>query len=450
MKKSVLVAVGMVVLTALVLSGCSRDANEGLPKVQTNGAISLSDTTFECGGTVLSDGGNKVTSRGLCWSATSEPRAVEGFMTKDGTGTGTYRSKIIGLVPETRYYYRAYATNSEGTSYGEEQTFVTKRSLFAPTVSTGLVTEIELITAECGGYVTATGGDSVVRYGVCWDTNPNPTTSSTTKVVLNYNTPNFTCTLANLMHSTTYHVRAFAVNTKGVSYGENRTFTTKVLPPIEMVSVSGGTFSMGSNNGLSNEQPVHSVSLGNFKMGKTEVTVEMWNAVMPNSMNRNEVNLFPVSGVSFNTVMDFITRLGLATKKNYRLPTEAEWEYAAGGGQSARYLYAAGLNDTVGFSARAWFALTSDFQKHTVSGLLPNNLGFFDLAGNVAEWCNDWYGDYTGEAVSNPKGPTSGIKKVFRGGSFSDEPDKCKTTARQNLDPNSPNTTLGFRLALTE
>lgn len=450
MKKSFLEAVGMVVLTALVLSGCSRDADEGLPKVQTNVVISVSDTTFECGGTVLSDGGNKVTSRGLCWSSTSEPMAVEGLMTKDGTGTGTYRSKILGLIPETRYYYRAYATNSQGTSYGEIKMFVTDKGVFAPTVSTGLVTDIELITAECGGYVTATGGDSVVRYGICWGVNPNPTTSSTTKVVLNYTTRDFSCTIANLNYSTTYHVRAFAVNSKGVSYGENRTFTTKVLPPIEMVAVAGGTFSMGSNNGLSNEQPVHSATLGNFKLGKTEVTIELWNAVMPNSMNRNEVNNLPVSGVTFNTVMDFITRLGLATKKNYRLPTEAEWEYAAGGGQGSRFLYAAGLNDTVGFSARSWFSLNSDAEKHTVASLLPNNLGIFDLAGNVAEWCNDWYGDYTSEALSNPKGPSSGTKKVFRGGSLSDDPAKCKTTARQNLDPNTPNSTLGFRIALTE
>jgi formylglycine-generating enzyme required for sulfatase activity len=366
----------------------------------------------------------------------------------DGSGLGTFRSKIKNLMPETRYCFRAYATNSEGTAYGEEQSFVTKKSVSLPSVTTALVSSIELISAECGGTITANGGDTITRCGICWDTNPNPTTSSTTKVVLTHTTDVFSCTMTELNYSTTYYVRAFAVNSKGVSYGETQMFKTKVLPAFEMISIVGGTYQMGSNIGFSNEQPVHSVTLNSFKIGKTEVTVELWNAVMLASQFRNELNANPISTINFNTVMEFITRLSLATKKNYRLPTEAEWEYVAGEGCGTRTLYATGLNDTVGINSRAWFLLNSDNGIHPVGMLLPNKLGVYDMGGNVAEWCNDWFGDYDSAAATNPKGPSSGTRKVYRGGSFSDTPDGCRTAVRQNLDPNVVRSNIGFRIAL--
>jgi formylglycine-generating enzyme required for sulfatase activity len=438
------------VLVLMMLVGCSKNLDENLPKVLTNSVISLTDSSFECGGTVTDDGGYNVTSRGLCWSSTGEPKAVEGSKTSDGIGLGTFRSKIKDLLPETKYYYRAYATNSAGTSYGEERYFITKVSASIPTIQTSLVSSIELITAECGGSISANGGDIITRCGICWDTNPNPTTSSATKVVLTYTSDVFSCTMADLNYSTTYFVRAFAVNSKGVAYGETQTFKTKVMPAFEMSSIAGGSFQMGSSNGLSNEQPAHTVTLSNFKIGKTEVNVELWNAVMPNSQFRNEQNNLPISNVSFNTVKDFITRLALATKLNYRLPSEAEWEYAAGGGSGTRTVYATGLNDTVGINGRAWFSLNSNNAFHAVGTLLPNKLGLLDMGGNVSEWCNDWFGDYTGDASTNPKGSSSGTKKVYRGGSYSDGPESSKTTARFSLDPNSSQTNLGFRIALNE
>lgn len=449
MRKHLIFAAVIGVL-GLMLGACNRDLDAGMPVVSTNGIISFTDTSFECGGTVISDGGNPIVKRGICWSATGEPTIASANKTEDGSGLGTYRSKIFGLAPETRYYYRAYASNSEGTSYGTEHSIVTKKALFVPTVTTNAISSIELTTADCGGIVTDNGGDTVVRYGICWDINPNPTTSLTTKVVLSYSTPVFYCSMANLKYSTTYYVRAFAVNTKGVSYGENKTFKTKTLPEIPLVSIVGGSFQIGSSNGLANEMPVHSVTLSNFKIGTTEVTVNLWNAVMPNSQARNERNILPISNVSMNDAMEFITRLGLATNKNYRLPTEAEWEYVAGEGSGARTFYAVGLNDTVNFSDRAWYANNAGDAIHSVGSLLPNKLGVYDLGGNVMEWCNDWYGDYTSTSVVDPKGPASGNKKVIRGGSFLDPASNCRTSIRLGKDPNTRNATTGFRIALSE
>ena len=433
-----------------LMSSCNRDLDANLPKVTTNSVLSLTESSFECGGMVVSDGGFSVLKRGICWSSIGEPTAASENKTEDGVGLGLFLSRITGLTPETKYYYRAYATNSEGTSYGEESFIITKKSLLVPSVSTNQVSAIELTTAEAGGNITSNGGESIVRCGVCWDVNPNPTTSLATKIVLNYTTPSFTCDLSGLNYSTVYHIRAFAVNSKGVAYGEDRTFNTKTMPEMAMTSIVGGTFQMGSSNGFSNEMPVHTVTLSNFKMGTKEVTVELWNAVMPSSENRNELNNLPISGISLNDAMEFLNRLALATNKNYRLPTESEWEYVAGEGSGVRTLYATGTNDSASFVERAWYAVNSDNMIHPVATLAPNKLGIYDMGGNVLEWCSDWYGDYSSATTVNPKGATSGTKKVLRGGSFADPAANCRTSIRQYLAPNQLNSQTGFRIALTE
>lgn len=437
-------------LVALLLGACTGDPEEGLAQVTTNGVLSVTETTFESGGTVVSDGGNGVIKRGICWATTAEPTVGGPNKTEDGVGLGVFRSKLTGLTPNTKYYYRAYATNSAGTAYGTEYFFTTRKTVTVPVVTTMPIADIELTTASCGGIISDNGGDSIVRCGICWDVNPDPTTSSAGKVVMNYSEQVFQCNLSDLKHSTKYYVRSFAVNPKGVAYGENITFTTKILPEIAMASISGGTFQMGSYIGPSNEAPMHWVTLDAFKIGIKEVTVELWNAVMPNSENRNLQNNKPVSNVSMNDAMTFIYRLGLATNKNYRLPTEAEWEFVAGEGVGSRTMYATGLNDTAAFAERAWYLGNADGDVHPVGTLQPNKLGVYDLGGNVLEWCNDWYGDYSASDVVNPKGAASGPKKVLRGGSFLDPASVCRTSLRQSMEPNKRNPTTGFRIALTE
>ena len=221
---------------------------------------------------------------------------------------------------------------------------------------------------------------------------------------------------------------------------------------LEMVFVQGGTFEMGSNDGYSNEKPVHSVTLDDFSIGKTEVTQTQWREVMgsdPPGLDNKGCDQCPVEGVTWDDVQNFITKLDQKTGKTYRLPTEAEWEYAAKGGNESRgYPYSGSSNlDDV-----AWNNQNSGNKTHPVGQKQPNELGLYDMSGNVWEWCGDWYGPgyYQGNPVSNPKGPSSGSIRVNRGGSWYDYPEICHTTIRNYYTPDNRRNFLGFRLVLDQ
>ena len=196
------------------------------PIVTTLEIAGLSQTTAVAGGNVTSDGGAEVTARGVCWSTSQEP-TVEGEHTTDGAGTGEYQSNLSGLTANTTYYVRAYATNSEGTAYGEEISFTTleEHIVVEPTVVTVSVSEVTETTAVTGGNVTSDGGGEVSARGVCWSTSQDPTVegSHTTDGT---GTGEFVSNLTDLNDNTTYYVRAYATNEQGTSYGEQMSFTT--------------------------------------------------------------------------------------------------------------------------------------------------------------------------------------------------------------------------------
>ena len=196
------------------------------PIVTTLEIAGLSQTTAVAGGNVTSDGGAEVTARGVCWSTSQEP-TVEGEHTTDGAGTGEYQSNLSGLTANTTYYVRAYATNSEGTAYGEEISFTTleEHIVVEPTVVTVSVSEVTETTAVTGGNVTSDGGGEVSARGVCWSTSQEPTVegSHTTDGT---GTGEFVSHLTDLNDNTTYYVRAYATNEQGTSYGEQMSFTT--------------------------------------------------------------------------------------------------------------------------------------------------------------------------------------------------------------------------------
>ena len=220
-----------------------------------------------------------------------------------------------------------------------------------------------------------------------------------------------------------------------------------------MLKVDGGTFAMGSNNGESNEAPVHEVTLSSYYIGETEVTQALWTAAGAVNRSYFQVNdRLPVENATWEECQEFIDRLNVLTGYHFSLPTEAQWEFAArGGNESKGYLYAG--SDDIG--AVAWYSGNSnvgDTRTHVVASLQPNELGLYDMSGNVTEWCQDWYGRYSGAAQVDPTGPTEEEsyreRGVQRGGSWVDVATKCRVTARNAYDNSQALNRHGMRLAL--
>ena len=217
------------------------------------------------------------------------------------------------------------------------------------------------------------------------------------------------------------------------------------LPKIEMVYVKGGTFTMGAtpeqgNDALDDEKPAHKVTLDSYYIGKYEVTNELWKAVMGGTIVSREgaKDNEPVVFVSWDDIQRFLRKLNAMTGKNYRLPTEAEWEFAARGGNASRGYKYAGSNIR---NEVMWYW----DNIHEVGTKSPNELGIYDMSGNVEEWCQDWYGDYSSSSQLNPKGPNSGSERVARSGSNCSN---CRVSMRYSRTPDSRYNDLGFRLAL--
>lgn len=220
----------------------------------------------------------------------------------------------------------------------------------------------------------------------------------------------------------------------------------------DMVFVQGGTFQMGSNEG-DDEKPVHSVTVGSFYIGKYEVTQKQWRNIMgsdPPELYFKGCAQCPVDNVSWNDVQEFIQKLNQRTGKTYRLPTEAEWEYAARGGKQSRGYTYSGSNEV---GEVAWYTENSGYKRYPVGQKKPNELGLYDMTGNVREWCNDWYGYdyYQSTPSSNPQGPSNGYFRVGRGGgSYNDKPAYQRVARRFSLSPSFRRLDTGFRLARTE
>ena len=220
-----------------------------------------------------------------------------------------------------------------------------------------------------------------------------------------------------------------------------------------MKAVQGGTFTMGSSDedteADSDEKPAHSVTLSNFWIGQTEVTQELWEKVMKNNPSYFKGNKLPVESVSWTDCQDFIKELNTKTGKKFRLPTEAEWEYAArGGNKSKGYKYSGG-ND---LGKVAWYRDNSSEKTHDVGTKGANELGIYDMSGNVLEWCSDWFSDsyYSSSPASNPQGPNTGPGRVMRGGCWFDYAKYCRVAYRNGINPGNRRSYLGLRLVLSE
>ena len=215
----------------------------------------------------------------------------------------------------------------------------------------------------------------------------------------------------------------------------------------DMVLVEGGSFLMGNEQGADLEKPVHKVILSDFYIGKFEVTQKQWTQVMGNNPSEDFIcDDCPVIYVSYYDVKKFIEKVNSLSDKHYRLPTEAEWEYASRGGKLSKgYLYSGSNNPR----DVAWYAANSNSELHPVGQKKPNELGIYDMSGNVWEWANDLisYTYYEESPAENPKGPDSGNCNAIRGGCFIDSPVRLSVTLRGHEFPDKRFSILGFRLA---
>ena len=233
------------------------------------------------------------------------------------------------------------------------------------------------------------------------------------------------------------------------SYNE-QTFRVKGVE-FKMIKVEGGTFRMGAtseqgSDAYDSEKPVHSVTLSDYYIGETEVTQELWEAVMgsnPSYCKGN--NQRPVERVSWNDCQEFINKLNRLTGKNFRLPAEAEWEYAARGGKYSRGYKYSGRNDV---DEVAWYESNSGETTHPVATKEANELGLYDMNGNVWEWCKDWYGYYQSNSQTNPTGPSRGEFRVLRGGSWFNDDRDLRVSGRGGFTPDGRGSNFGLRLAL--
>ena len=256
-----------------------------------------------------------------------------------------------------------------------------------------------------------------------------------------------TVTATGLKTQTTYYYR-IKTDTGGVTFeSDTRTFVTKKTDlsltvkgvSFDMVYVEGGSFDMGAtyeqvDDAWDNEKPVHRVTLSGYYIGMYEVTQELWEAVMGSNPSYHAGSQYPVESVSWNDCKEFISRLNSLTGRRFRLPTEAEWEYAARGGNKSRHYKYSGSDN---IDDVAWYWDNSGYYgTHAVGTKSPNELGIYDMSGNVWEWCSDGWGDYSAEAQTNPQGPSSDSLRVLRGGRWGSRARYCRVSNRDygNLD----------------
>lgn len=239
-------------------------------------------------------------------------------------------------------------------------------------------------------------------------------------------------------------------NMKGINNCNNYVDITINNLTFRMIYIQAGEFQMGaSNNDLSafgDEKPAHHVLISHdYYIGETPVTQDLWNGIMNNNPSHFVAGTNPVETVSWNDCQEFIIRLNDLSGKTFRLPTEAEWEFAARCCRSNSHQTTC-KKDELGQSA--WYEENADGTTHSVASKKPNELGIYDMLGNVWEWCSDRYGNYQSCAQMDPLGPSSGMFRVFRGGSWAKGAIHCTITSRSGWGESDKDNNIGLRLVM--
>ena len=236
--------------------------------------------------------------------------------------------------------------------------------------------------------------------------------------------------------------------------GEDRLVTVGSVT-FTMIPVKGGTFQMGATKeqtgeARKDEKPVHTVTLDNFQIGETEVSQALWREVMGSNPSTYKGNDLPVTNITWEDCQEFIKKLNERTGKQFRLPTEAEWEFAARGGTASKGYMFSGSDEV---RSVAWHNRDSNRDRHNgpyaIKSKDPNELGIYDMSGNVNEWCQDWFGDYTADLQTNPQGPATGKEHVYRGGSWWYYGMSCRVS-RRNSGVKDVRGVIGLRLAMSK
>ena len=360
---------------------------------------------------------------------------------------------------------KARVYNSEQEKKELEMTILIVGS--TPRCITNDVTDIKYTSAIFNGKIESDGGYSLSQWGFCWNSSGNPTIEDNMSTDNNY--WNFTYTAETLLPNETYYLRTYATNSKGTFYGNEVVFSTDAIALVE-----GGTFMMGSDTTSADESPMHSVTLGSYYISKREVTnseyCKFMNIVGVDEdgcidnicyisveksdcdiiyNDNDDIEAFVCVEGTENKPASYLTWYGASQYCSWaggRLPTEAEWEFAAKGGI---------LSNNTAFSGStniedvAWYSNNSDDEAKNIGAKNANELGIYDMSGNVWEWCSDYYAeDYYSNSISDdPKGPETGTHRVIRGGSFSSFDDNCTVSNRNFYKMEITRKYIGFRLA---
>ena len=428
-------------------------------------AVSVSNigyTRVVVSSSLLDNGGADIVEKGFVYSTEHNlPTISDAKMLSTDMGT-SLTATLDSLTPGTTYYVRAYAVNSHDIGYGAVTPITTLRAS-APTLGALTIGSVYSTSAQASIVIESDGGVSITSYGFYYSTTHTTPGEGDTRVEGTLNGTLLTARLDGLTPATAYYVRAYATNVTGTTYSDTKTLTT--LSPssdteitvsgvtFKMVAVEGGTFTMGAtseqgSDASDDEKPAHRVTLSDYYIGETEVTQALWQAVMGDNPSYFQGDLQrPVEQVSWNDCQEFIEKLNTLTGQYFRLPTEAEWEYAARGGNKSKGYKYAGSNT---ISDVAWYTSKSGITTHPIKTKQPNELGLYDMSGNVWEWCSDWYGNYSSSPTTNPTGPATGSNRVLRGGGWGGYAADCRVSTRYDGTPDFRSIGYGFRLSRSE
>ena len=464
------------ILLSLFLIGCKPDPE--VPTVTTQEVSEITANSAKISYNVTADGGAEVTSSGVCWSTSQNPTIAD-EKTNDGNGIGSFTSLLQDLLPSTTYYVRSYAVNSAGVAYGEKMGFVTLAEDNDEDNEDGEDNGGDDNGGDDNGGDDNGGDDNGGDDNGGDDNGGDDNGGDDNGGDDNGGDDNGDDDNGGDDNGGDDNGGDDnggddnggddnggddngGDDNGGDDNGGDDNGDAEILDvtvggvTFNMVLVKSGTFYMGAQKddpnapnydeeAWSREAPVHEVTLSSYYIAESEVTQDLWMAVMGSNPSHFVGGLRPVEQVTYYDCQNFINKLNQMTGLNFRFPTEAEWEFAArGGNESHGYKYSGSdIIDDV-----AWYS--ADGKKTgDVMTKKANELGIYDMSGNVMEWCSDVFADYSSEPQTDPTGPSTGVDRVVRGGCCLSNATYCRVALRNFLHPGGASYGIGMRLALS-